>query len=110
MTSDKQANDGDPADQPNRDLSHHVVPADVPVFNCLVYVAAGPEGGVQARVGNLAGLQVEAANEREALAKIIPAFKQQLGELMQTGTPIPWIEPPLDPEPAEQTRFIPVHL
>lgn len=110
MTSDKQAADGDPAGQPNQDLSHHVVPADVPVFNCLVYVAAGPDGGVQARVGNLAGLSVEAANEREALAKIIPAFKQQLGELMQSGTPIPWIDPPLDPDPAEQTRFIPIHL
>ena len=110
MNIDKQANDGDPADQPNRDLNHHVVPADVPVFNCLVYVAAGPEGGVQARVGNLAGLRVEAANEREALAKIIPAFKQQLGELMQSGTPIPWIDPPLDPNSEEQTRFIPIHL
>jgi len=107
---DEQANDGDPADQPNRDLNHHVVPADVPVFNCLVYVAAGPEGGVQARVGNLAGLQVEAANEREALAKIIPAFKQRVSEFMNAQSAIPWIEPPLDPEPAEQTRFIPVHL
>jgi len=110
VTSDKQADNPEREDSPNRDLSHHVVPADVPVFNCLVYVATGPDGTVQARVGNLAGLQVEAANEREALAKIIPAFKQQVGELMQNGTPIPWIEPPLDPEPAEQTRFIPVHL
>ncbi len=47
---------------------------------------------------------------REALAKLIPAFKQQLGELMQSGAPIPWIDPPLDPDPAEQTRFIPIHL
>ena len=92
------------------DLSKHVIPADVPVFNCLVYVSPGPAGGVRARVGNLAGLQVVAASEREALAKIIPAFKQQLGELMQSGAAIPWIDPPLDAEPEEQTRFIPVHL
>lgn len=97
-------------EQSGSDLNRHVVPDDVPVFNCLVYVKANPDGGVLARVGNLAGLQVEAANEREALAKIVPAFKQQLGELLQRGDPIPWLDPPTEAATDEQTRFIPVHL
>ena len=94
MTSDRQATDGDPADQPDRDLSHRVL----------------PDGGVRARVANLAGLQVDASNERQALSRIVPAFKQRVSEFMNAQSAIPWIEPPLDPEPAEQTRFIPVHL
>ena len=92
------------------DLSKHVIPADVPVFNCLVYVGPLPDGGVRARVANLAGLQVAASNERQALSRIVPAFKQRVSEFMNAQSEIPWIEPPLEPEPAEQTRFIPVHL
>ena len=110
MSIEKQPAKSEQGKRADEDLSQHVVPADVPVFNCLVYVMTDSDGRVQARVGNLAGLQVEAASERAALAQIIPAFKQQLGELMQSGTPIPWIDPPLDPNPEEQTRFIPVHL
>ena len=47
---------------------------------------------------------------REVLAKIVPAFKQQLGELIQSGAAIPWIDPPREPDPKDQTRLIPVHL
>ena len=53
------------------ELTPQVIPSDVPVFTCVVHVSPG-ESGVQARVANLAGLQVEAATEREALAKIVP--------------------------------------
>ena len=110
MVNDNSAPEECRDNQPERDLSQHLVSADVPVFNCLVYVSTQPDGGVQARVANLAGFQVEAVTERAALAKIIPAFKQQLGELMQRGEAIPWIDPPPDPGPEEQARFIPVHL
>jgi hypothetical protein len=82
----------------------------VPVFSCIVYVSTNAGGGVQARVANLPGLGCTAASERDALGKIIPAFKRRVGELMQSGTPIPWIEPPAPAKPGEQTRFIPVHL
>ena len=81
----------------------------VPVFSCIIYVSTNA-GGVQARVANLAGIECTAASERDALGKIIPAFKRRVGELMQGGTPIPWIEPPTPAKPDEQTRFIPVHL
>jgi hypothetical protein len=84
--------------------------ADVPVFSCLVFVSPIDGGGVRARVANLAGLESTAPSEREALAKIVRAFKQRVGELMHSKTPIPWVEPPSPAVPGEQQRFIPVHL
>lgn len=89
---------------------HDPPPADVPVFNCVVYVSPHPQGGTQARVGNLAGLSFQGASEREVLGKVVTAFKQHVGQLTEQGEEIEWIEPPLPPEPGEQTRFIPVHL
>ena len=102
MSDEKQPDVGD--------LSKHVIPADVPVFNCLVYVGPLPGGGVRARVANLAGLQVEASSERQALTRIVPAFKQRVSEFMNAQSAIPWIDPPPEPEEGEATRFIPVHL
>ena len=84
--------------------------ADVPVFSCIVYVSPDAGGGVRARVANLPGLGCTAASEREALGKIVPAFKQRVGELIHSETQIPLIEPPAPAEPGEQKRFIPVHL
>jgi hypothetical protein len=91
-------------------VSHHAKPADVPVFSCIVYVSPDAGGGVRARIANLAGLACTAASEREALAKIVAAFKQRVGDLMRSEIPIPWIEPPSPAEPGELIRFIPVHL
>jgi len=82
---------------------------DVPVFNCLVYVMA-TETGVRARVANLAGFEITAASERTALQKIVPVFKSRVAEIMQSGEPVPWLDPPLAIAPGEQQRFIPVHL
>lgn len=93
-----------------RKASDHAKPADVPVFNCVVYVSPDADGGVRARVANLPGLGCTAASEREALGKIVTAFKQRVSELMHNETQIPWIEPPTPAEPWEQKRFIPVHL
>lgn len=89
--------------------SHPLPAANVPVFNCIVYVAADG-GGVRLRVANLDGLEATAATEREALAKIVPAFKQKIADLTQSGDDIPWIDPPAPLEDGEQQRFIPVHL
>jgi len=91
-------------------VSHHAKPTDVPVFSCIVYVSPDAGGGVRARVANLADLGCIAASEREALGKIVAAFKQRVGDLMHSETPIPWIEPPMPAEPGELIRFIPVHL
>lgn len=90
--------------------SDHSKPPNVPVFSCIVYVSPDAGGGVRARVANLSGLECTAASEREALGKIVPAFKQRLGDVMRSGTQIPWIEPPMPARPGEQKRYIPVHL
>lgn len=110
--SDKQSLPGKTRQHEDVDLnvSDHSKPADVPVFNCIVYVSPDSGGEVRARVANLPGLGCTAASEREALGKIVLSFKQRIGELMQSETQIPWIEPPTPAEPGEQKRFIPVHL
>lgn len=84
-------------------------PVNVPAFTCVVYVAC-VDGGVRARVANLAGIEFQAGSERDALAKIVPAFKQRVAELMGSGGEIPWVDPPMEKEAGEQERFLPVHL
>jgi hypothetical protein len=94
----------EPSDRPSSK------PKDVPVFNCIVYVSNQADGRVQARVANLSELACTASTEREALGKIVSAFKQRIVELTQSGTPIPWIEPASPIEPKERKRLIAVHL
>lgn len=99
-----------PDPTPPNDVHALKQPAEVPVFNCIVYVSRNMEGGVRARVGNVTGLACTAMSEREALANIIRAFKQHLTGLLQSGDPIVWVDPPSRREPDEQERFIAVHL
>jgi hypothetical protein len=113
MNSDPFSKHNLPKDSPaaaaDLNLSAHSNPVQVPVFSCLIYIATDG-GGVRARVANLAGLECAAGNERAALGKLVPAFKKAIAELLRSGAPIPWIEPPLPAEPGEQVRYIPVHL
>ena len=97
-------------DDAGSNASNQSKPTDVPVFNCIVYISLNSDGSVRARVANLPGLECTAESERDALSKIVPAFKQRVGELIRSETPIPWIEPPTPAESEEQTRHIPVHL
>jgi hypothetical protein len=92
-------------------LPGHQLPSpDVPIFNCIVYISVNPNGGVRARVANLSDLECTASTEREALGKIVPAFKQRISELLQNHVPIAWIDPPSPIQSGEQQRFIGVHL
>lgn len=83
--------------------------APVPAFTCLIYVAPD-EGRVRARVVNLAGIEAVGNSEREALGKVVPAFKQQIAEFLGKGEEIPWIDQPEPPKETEQKRIVPVHL
>lgn len=96
----------------NRDLPiEEATPTlEVPVFNCLVHLGHLDSGEVRARVANLSGLECIAANEREVLAQIVPAFKNRILELRQAGKNVPWIENPSPLESGEVERLIPVHL
>lgn len=86
------------------------VPALVPVFNCVVYLATLPNSGVRARIANLAGLECDGQSERAALQSIVAAFKRRIAELLANQTEIPWIDPPLPAEAGERVRLIGVHL
>ena len=92
-------------------VRHISPPVEVPVFNCLVLVAPrNAAGNVVARAANLEGFSAEAPTEREALQKLVPAFKAKLAEHHASGEPIPWLDPPHPPAAGEQQRWIAVHL
>lgn len=91
-------------------VSRHEHSQDVPVFNCLVYIARDAGGQVRARVANLAGLTFTGENERAVLAQVVPAFKQMVVSALNERGEIQWIDPPLPRAADEQERLIPVHL
>ncbi len=97
-------------EQPQPSKSLPTVSANVPVFNCVVHVLRDASGNVSARVANLPDLVCTGSTERDALAKIVREFKLYLKQLADSGTAIPWVDPPSPREPNEQSRFIPVHL
>ncbi len=86
-------------------------PLPVPVFNCVVNVAPPDQDGViVATVANLADLAGRGRSEREALAQVVPAFKQAVAAMHRSGAAIPWIDPPLPPPAGHFQRLIAVHL
>ena len=90
---------------------HGVPLGPVPVFNCIVIVSPrGPDGKVRARVANLPEIAAEGSSEREVLQQVVAEFKRIVGARHAAGQEIPWQDPPLRPEPAEQQRLIAVHL
>ena len=95
---------------PKPSVSLSTVPANIPVFNCIVLVQRDSSGTVTGRVANLPDLVCTAATERDLLAKVVKEFKHRLKQLTDEGVAIPWVEPPTLKETNEQTRMIPVHL
>jgi hypothetical protein len=85
--------------------------ADVPVFNCHVYLSPPDERGtIHARAASLADLQAEGRNEREALRNIVARFKETLAGYLARQEPIPWLAAPHQLAPGEMQRFVPVHF
>lgn len=85
-------------------------PVNVPSFTCVVYVSPTHDGQIRARVANLPGIEFVASTERDALSKIVPAFKTQVSESLSSGSTIPWIDPPAPMSSEESERLLPVHL
>ena len=84
---------------------------DVPVYNCVVIVSPRDEAGmVCARCATIAGIDAAARSEREALSQVVAAFKATIARHLAADLPIPWIDPPAQPAPGQQQRFIAVHL
>ncbi len=95
--------------KPKLDISSDSDDVNVPTFGCIVYVSK-VDGGVSARVANLPDLKFAGSSERDALSKLVPAFKESVRASMMAGQEIAWIDPPLPIEDHEQKRFVPVHL
>ncbi|MDA1013318.1 MAG: hypothetical protein O3A00_02570 [Planctomycetota bacterium] len=93
----------------NLNVNPDSTPVQVPVFNCVVYLSTH-DGKVTARVANLAGLELIGSDERDALSRVVSAFKNHVRSLMESKSEIPWVEPIPGPESNESRRFIPVHL
>ena len=86
-------------------------PQAVPVFNCRVIVSPPDAAGlVMARSAELEGLSVTAASQREALQKLVAAFKTRIAEYVARQEEIPWIRPGEKAQAGEQELFIAVHL
>ena len=86
-------------------------PPPVPVFNCVVNVSPPDAGGtIVATVANLPGISGRGKSEREALAQVIPLFKDTVARLHATSQPTPWIDPPTPPGDGQSQRLIAVHL
>lgn len=107
----------DPSTDPRVRQPHHSLhplsstPEDVPVYDCRVYVSPPDESGrVTARAATLADVSATGRSEREALQGVVRAFKSVIVAYRERGEAIPWIDPPLEPSPGEQTRWLAVHL
>ena len=85
--------------------------ADVPVFNCHVYVSP-PDGAgqVTARMASLPEIVGSGPRERDALRTLVQNFKQAAAGYLAAGQPIPWRTEPLPLDPGDQQRWVPVHL
>jgi len=99
----------DPPNSSNLDITGDQRPA-APTFACLIYTARTDDGKVNARVANLAGFEMVAATERDALLRISKRFKAHVLQKTEAGETIAWIDPPLPPAENEKVRSIPVHL
>ena len=99
-----------PPDTGKLPVSERTAPVEVPVFSCLVYISTDADGTVNARVANLAGIAVTAADERACLRQIVSQFKQAMQLAHESGQPIPWLTPTPEAPQGAATRLIPVHL
>ncbi|MEM6690251.1 MAG: hypothetical protein AAF664_12530 [Planctomycetota bacterium] len=79
-----------------------------PAYGCVIHVRA-VNGGVQAKVANLEGLEVTEKNERAAMAKLVPLFRQKIAEAQSNGQALE-LSRTVPLEEGEVRRFLPVHL
>lgn len=99
-----------PTNQDDNSLPLGKPAPSVPTFACLVYLSQDESGASIARVANLENLQATGASPRDAMMKVTREFKERVRGAHAAGETIAWIDPPMDPNPNEQVRSIPVHL
>jgi hypothetical protein len=84
----------------------------VPVYDCHILLSPpGPgEDSYRGVVSNLPDVAAHGPSERECLRQIVLEFKKLLQYHQAEGTPVPWLENRLEPQPGQLERWIPVHL
>ncbi|QDU95655.1 hypothetical protein [Lignipirellula cremea] len=85
-------------------------PIETPVFRCQLLVSRNEQGQVTARCANLRDVAGQGESERMALQRAVAAFKAVAVQHEGKKDAMPWIDPPLAPEPGELERFLAVHL
>jgi DsbC/DsbD-like thiol-disulfide interchange protein len=85
-------------------------PQAAPVFNCRVIVSRDPAGQVTARAAELEGLTASGASQREALQRLIEAFKSLVKERLAKGEEILWRRPGESAGPGETELHVAVHV
>jgi len=97
--------------EPKPDVRLIGKPQSVPVFNCRVIVAPRDAAGkIVARAAELVDLSASGDSDREALQKLVAAFKAKMAAHVAAGEEIPWIKPGAKPQPGERELFVAVHL
>lgn len=105
--------DANAQDKPEQSTELPVVGerASVPVFDCHVIVSLADERGVvTARMTRLPTVTGCGPTEREALQKLVAAFKAAAQSYLSRGEEIPWADEALVSGEGESERWIPVHL
>ena len=83
----------------------------VPVFHCQIILSRDELGQqIVGQVANLAGISAIGSTERDVLMSVTGQFREAVREWAESAAPIPWADPPDQPDAGEQQRFVPVHL
>lgn len=82
----------------------------VEVYNLLVLVKQGKDGGTSARAANLLMDEVRADTVRGALASLVRSARRMISESLASDSQVGWIDPPLAAEECESSFMVPLHL
>ncbi len=97
--------------QPKGSIPTTEKPAQVPVFNCHIYLSEpAADGRVVARCATLPEVQAEGTSQREAMQNAVAAFKRAIAAYLERGEAVPLRSEPLPREAGEAERLIAVHL
>ena len=80
------------------------------VFRCPVYLSARDGGGFTATAAVLPGVRGHGTTEAEALSRVTEALRVAIAAHKATAERVPWLNPPLKPEPGAVTRWVFPHV
>jgi predicted RNase H-like HicB family nuclease len=79
-------------------------------YRCPVYLISEERGDFSVIAANLPGVASQGDTEEEALENIKEALAAAISVYMESGTAIPWLATPREPDPRAKTRWVIVHV